>query len=81
MLRATITLRWPDQVVVYQLVPNGDRMIASVEEPTQRKFHYDSETQSFLAIFPDRPTPGTVRNCSSRSPAGPTISVTVLYGA
>jgi hypothetical protein len=81
LLRATITLRWPEQIVLYQLVPTGDRQIASVEEPTQRQFHYDNETQSFVAIFPDRPTAGTRSELLITFSDGTVDYVTIFYGA
>ncbi len=81
--RAVITQRWPEQVVLYELVVNAGtgRTIASVEEPTQQHFHYDAPTQMFTATFPDRPTPGTRTELLITLDDGSTDSIGIFYGS
>lgn len=81
--RAVITQRWPQQVVLYELVvdPGSGRTIASVEEPTQQHFRYDAVTQMFTATFPDRPTPGTRTELLITLDDGSSDSIGIFYGS
>jgi hypothetical protein len=58
--RATLVLRWPEQVLFFELVPDEGvtRTIVDVAEPNNA-VHYDPETRSLVAVFPNTPPPGT----------------------
>lgn len=81
--RAILTQRWPQQVVVYELVVDAadGRSIAAVDEPTQQHFRYEPATQLFVATFPDRPAPGTRTQLSITFDDGTTDTLLIYYGA
>lgn len=79
--RAVITQRWPQQVVLYELVvdPDDGRAIASVEEPIGN-FHYDAQAQVFVATFEAPPPAGTRTELAVTLDDGTVDTITIFYG-
>lgn len=59
-LRATLTPRWPAQVLLYELVvaSGSGRAISAVNDPNEAA-RYDPETGYLVILFADKPPPDT----------------------
>jgi hypothetical protein len=77
--RASLTWRWPTQILLYELVVTSDRTIVAVHEPNGR-VHYDAATSYLVAVFPDQPVPGTRDDLTITFTDGSSDVVTVFYG-
>jgi serine/threonine-protein kinase len=79
--RATLVLRWPEQVLFFELVPDEGvtRTIVDVAEPNDA-VHYDPETRSLVAVFPDTPPAGTEDRLVVRYDQGDPDAIEIHYG-
>ena len=78
--QATLTLRWPVQVLVYELVPEPDRpAIVAVDEP-DRTVQFDAASGVLVATFPDLPTAGTIDQLTVTLADGTKDSLQIFYG-
>ena len=77
--RATLLLRWPAQILVYELVPAEGRTVTAVAEPNGA-IRYDPATSYLVATFADRPAPGTTHQLTITFDDGSTDSLTIYYG-
>jgi len=79
--RATLLARWPMQVVFIELVPREGvtAAIVGAAEPSGA-MHFDPATRAIVAVFPDRPVPGTELRMAVQFDDGSTDVIEFHYG-
>ena len=79
--RATLLVRWPAQILFYELVidPSAGHRLTAVDEP-DGAVHYDAETGYLVATFDERPQPGTRHQLTLTFDDGSTDTMSIYYG-
>lgn len=79
--RATLLVRWPAHILVYELVvdPGLGRAVTTVEEPNAA-VHYDTTTGYMVITFAERPEAGTRHHLTITFDDATTDSMTIYYG-
>jgi hypothetical protein len=80
--RGALLVRWPAQILFYELVvdPDAGRQVVAVDEPNG-EVRFDPETGVLVATFADRPRPGTRHLLTITFDDDTTDSATIYYGS